>query len=89
MDSGDPKGMLDAEVLSQARELGETVAKDFRKIPPADFAAALSVLVAVHWARYQLLPEGQDQSDWQECLKWSAALLPLASMIQGAREVCY
>ena len=36
------------------------------------------MLVAVHWARYQLLPEGQDQSDLQACLKWSAALLPIA-----------
>jgi len=81
MGSGDPAVMLDAETLSLARNLGETLARDYREVPPADFVAALSVLVAAHWARYQLLPEGQDQSDWQACLQWSAALLPIAPQL--------
>ena len=78
MESGDPAVMLDAETLSLARNLGETLTRDYRKVPPVDFVEALSVLVAAHWARYQLLPEGQDQSDLEACLKWSAALLPIA-----------
>ena len=78
MESGDPAVMLDAETLSLARNLGETLTRDYRKVPPVDFVEALSVLVAAHWARYQLLPEGRDQSDLEACLKWSAALLPIA-----------
>jgi hypothetical protein len=78
LEPGDPAVILDAETLSLARTLGETLTKDYGEVPPADFAQTLSVLVAAHWARYKLLPEGQDQSDLQACLQWSAALLPIA-----------
>ena len=81
MESGDPATLLDTETLSLARNLGETLTRHRRKIPPSDFVEALSVLVAVHWARYQLLPEGQDQGDLQAGLKWSAALLPMAPQL--------
>jgi hypothetical protein len=77
-ESGDLTELLGAEVLSLARDLGEALSQDFQEVSPADFVAALSVLVAVRWIRYQLLPEGQDQDDLQACLKWSEALLPLA-----------
>jgi hypothetical protein len=84
VNSGDPEGMLEDEVISQARDLGNILAQAFREIPPADFVMALRMLVAVHWARYQLLPAGQDQPDLQECRKWSAALLPLAPQLVPA-----
>ena len=47
-------------------------------MPPGDLLGALDVLTTVHWIRYQLLPEGQDQDDLQACLHWSATLLPVA-----------
>ncbi len=70
--------LLDAETLSLAQSLGENLTQDYKGVPPAEFVQALSVLVAVHWARYQLLPEGRDRNDLQACLQWSAALLPIA-----------
>ena len=48
MESGDSAVMLDAETLSLARNLGETLTQDYREVPPADFIEALSVLVAAH-----------------------------------------
>jgi predicted metal-dependent phosphoesterase TrpH len=78
MQSGDLAGMLDAAVSRLARDLARTITQESRDAVAPDVAEALSVLVAVHWVRYQLLPEGKDHDDLQACLKWSAALLPVA-----------
>ena len=76
--SGDPTELLDATTLFLARDLAQALPEDSRDAAVADVIEALSVLVAVHLARYQFLPEGEDQEDLQACLKWSAMLLPVA-----------
>lgn len=35
----------------------------------------------MHWVRYQLLPEGEDQDDLRDCLRWSAVLLRVAPQL--------
>ena len=77
MESGDPTGVLDAATLHLARDLAETFPQE-AVVPDV---IALGALVAVHWARYLVLPEGQGQDDLQACLKWSAALLPVAPQL--------
>ena len=78
MDSGDPESVLDATISRLARDLEEGLRQAPRYRPAPHAIEAAGVLVAVHWARYQLLPEGQDQDDLQACLQWSAVLIPLA-----------
>jgi hypothetical protein len=78
INSGDPTGLVDATALSQVQDLAEILTQDSRDAAAPDLIEALSVLVAVHWIRHQVLPEGQDQEDLQACQKWSAMLLPLA-----------
>jgi hypothetical protein len=76
--SGDPAAVLDAAVPGLARDLAETLTQDPPDGGSSDVGRAVTALVAVHWIRYQLLPGGQDQDDLRACLKWSAALLPVA-----------
>ena len=78
INSGDPTGLVDATALSQVQDLAEILTQDSRDAAAPDLIEALNVLVAVHWIRHQVLPEGQDQEDLQACQKWSATLLPLA-----------
>ena len=73
-----PEELLDAAALSLTRELAQALTQDTGGVLPGDLLEALSVLATVHWLRYQLLPEGQDQDDLQACLYWSASLLPVA-----------
>ena len=75
---GDPTGVLDAAVPGLTRDLAETLTQDSRDAAAPDVARTLTALVGVHWLRYQLLPDGQDQDDLRACLKWSAVLLPVA-----------
>ncbi len=76
-ESGDPTGVLDVAVPGLARDLAESLTQHSRDAAP-NVASAVTALVAAHWIRYQFLPDGQDQDDLQACLKWSAALLPVA-----------
>ena len=80
-ESGDLTGLLDAAVLSLARELADVLARDYRDATITDVADALSLLSGVHWVRYQLLPEGEDQDDLRDCLRWSAVLLRVAPQL--------
>jgi hypothetical protein len=80
-ESGDLTRLIDAAVPCLTRDQAGTLTQDSRDITTSELAVPLSVLVNVHWVRYQLLPEGQDQDDLQAYLKWSAALLPVASHI--------
>lgn len=74
----DPAAVLDAAVPGLLRDLAGTFTLNTRYAVTPEVARALTVLVAVHWLRSQLLPAGQDQDDLQACLSWSAVLLPLA-----------
>ena len=76
-ESGDPTGVLDAAVPGLARDLDESLTQHSRDAAP-NVVPAVIALVSVHWIRYQILPNGQDQDDLRACLKWSAALLPVA-----------
>jgi hypothetical protein len=73
----DPMAVLDAVVPGLARDLAGTFKLGVREAVTADVASAMTVLVAVHWIRSQLLPPGQDQDDLEACLSWSAVLLPI------------
>ena len=77
MASGNPTRMLDATVSGLLRDLTETVTQEFRDAAVPEMIEALNVLVAVHWIRCQLLHRGQYEEIYA-CLKWSAALLPVA-----------
>ena len=78
MRSGDHTGVLDPVVSRLALDLAGTLTRDSGDAVAPNVVEALSVLVTVHWVRYQLLPEGQQQDDLQACLKWSAVLLQAA-----------
>ena len=69
MDSGDPANVLDTTISRLARDLEEGLRQAPREMPAPHAIEAAGLLVAVHWARYQLLPEGQDQDDLRACLK--------------------
>src|SRR5689334_4852449 len=60
MTSGDPMGMLETAVSALARDLAEVLTLSRNAWAVVD-VVAVGVLVDVHWVRYQLLPEGQDQ----------------------------
>ncbi len=77
-ESGDSTRVLDAAVPGLARDLAETLYSDSQVEITPDVARALTALVAVHWIRSQLLPDGQDQDDLRACRKWSAPLLAVA-----------
>ena len=77
VEKGDPTALLDAAVLGLLRDLAGTFTLGTRYAVTGEVANAITVLVAVHWLRYQLLPHPQDQDDLQACLKWAAALLPI------------
>jgi hypothetical protein len=77
-ESGDPTGVLDAAVPGLARDLAETLwSPTYIDVTP-DVLMAMTVLVALHWMRYQLLPDGQDQDDLQACLRWAPTLRAMA-----------
>jgi hypothetical protein len=67
---------MDPAVASLARALAGILALGHEG-DTAD-VEALSTLLQVHWIRFQVLPEGQDQEDLLACVTWSAALLPIA-----------
>ncbi len=77
-ESGAVSWVLDPAVPHLARDLAQALNQDFQDADVRAVIEAMSVLVDVYWARYQLLPEGKNQDDLQACLAWSAALLPAA-----------
>jgi hypothetical protein len=85
--SGDPNGLLGVEVPRLALELAELLPSVSPGAAASDVIEALSVLVALHWARYQILDDGRDQDDLNACLKSSSTLLPVAaSLVPEPRE---
>jgi hypothetical protein len=74
-ESGDATVLLDAAVPALSRNLTETFPMGSRFAVTSDVARAITALVAVHWTRSQLLPDGQDQDDLRACLQWSRVLL--------------
>ena len=77
MEAGDPASLLDAEVPGMAQTLAGILTAGLQGEIAPDFEA-MSTLADVHWIRYQVLPEGQDQDDLEACLTWSAMLLTVA-----------
>ncbi len=69
-DAGDPKGILDPQALAEVRTLLKTIDD-----PVTDLEVALTS-GWLHWARYQFLPEGDDQEDLEAALELFAALYP-------------
>lgn len=65
--SGDPSEVLDTAALDEASRLWEAVlpADGNLQAVPVDVLTALAYL---HWSRYQVLPEGQDQHDLRKAL---------------------
>jgi tetratricopeptide (TPR) repeat protein len=70
--------LLDPALLDLARELAATFDQDAPDVATPAAAVAAGMIVAVHWSRYQLLPDGQDQDDFRSLLKWSAVLTSVA-----------
>ena len=71
VEAGDPRPILDAAVPGLARDLAGILNQDAQDGAAPD-ALALSVLVALHTIRHQLLPEGQNQDDLRAYRTWSA-----------------
>jgi tetratricopeptide (TPR) repeat protein len=80
-ETGDMTRLLDPAVFSLADELAGTLADDSADAAAPDVLQARALLVAVHWARYQFLPEGEDQEDLNACLRMSAMLLLVAPQL--------
>jgi tetratricopeptide (TPR) repeat protein len=76
--SKDLPRLLDPELLDLVGELAATFDQDAPDVGTPAAAVAAGMIVAVHWSRYQLLPDGQDQGDFRSLLKWSAVLTPVA-----------
>ena len=74
---GDPALLLDPRVPGLARDLAEIITRSSQAGAAPD-VEAMHVLAAVHWYRYHLLPEGQDQDDLQAALSWYGELLQAA-----------
>ena len=62
MESGDVTGLLDAEVSRLVRDLAGTLTEDYRVETAADVLQAVSVLVAVHWARCGSFPKNRTRT---------------------------
>jgi tetratricopeptide (TPR) repeat protein len=75
---GDRTALLDAAVPGLAAELTRALADAILDVPEADMTEALRVLVAVHWARYRLLPDGENEEDRKACMGLSETLLLIA-----------
>lgn len=76
--SKDLPELLDPALLDLAGELAATFDQDVPDVAAPPAALAAGMIIAVHWSRYQLLPDGQDQDDLRSLLKWSALLIPVA-----------
>ncbi len=75
LESRDTTVLLDAAVPVLARNLAETLwSTSYVEITP-DVARTLTALVAVHWTRSVLLPDGQGEDDLRACMRWSRVLL--------------
>jgi hypothetical protein len=77
-EASNPAVLTDSAVAERLASLGEIVAGELHDSRKGDVVEVLSLLVTLHWIRYQILPEGDDQADLSACLAWSAKLLPVA-----------
>ena len=73
----DPSTVLDPAALYEASQLRETAAS-MNSVPQAMAIDILTALAYLHWRRYQVLPDGQDQDDLQAALATFALLTRLA-----------
>jgi hypothetical protein len=69
LEAGNPTGLLDPAVPGLAETLAGILTTD-RRGETAPAVEAASTLVGVHWIRYQLLPQGQDQDDLLDWPAW-------------------
>ena len=78
-ESGDSAVVLDPTALDEAKTLWEAVqASDNAPIKAAVIVDVLTVLAYLHWARYQVLPQGQDYPDLQAALSFFRILAECA-----------
>src|SRR6202042_2742579 len=79
IESGDPASVGDAAVLRLAQDLAGTLTGDSLAPVAPEAVEAITALVTVHWARYRILPEGQDEEDMRACLRWAGVFMPVMS----------